>query len=107
MRDVRLLLAVAFAAALAGGCNIISSAVNILRPPQMSEPEFTFPDDATIVMLIDTADPSLADIKIIFDAAGQLLGEPQRLHLGPNQPRKIVAEVDPFSKGIDVVDFLD
>ncbi|TLM68178.1 MAG: HD-GYP domain-containing protein [Deltaproteobacteria bacterium] len=60
-----------------------------------------------LVVKVDTADPSLADIKIIFDAAGQLLGEPQRLHLGPNQPRKIVAEVDPFSKGIDVVDFLD
>lgn len=60
-----------------------------------------------LVVKVDTTDPSLADIKVIFDASGQLFGEPYRLHLGPNQPRRIVAEVDPFSKGIDVVDFLD
>ncbi len=60
-----------------------------------------------LVTKVDTTDPNLADIKIIFDAAGQLLGEPYRLHLGPTEPRKIVAEVDPFTKGIDVVDYLD
>jgi HD-GYP domain-containing protein (c-di-GMP phosphodiesterase class II) len=60
-----------------------------------------------LVVKVDPTDPNLADIKIIFDPAGQLLGEPYRLHLGPTQPRKIVAEVDPFTKGIDVVDYLD
>jgi HD-GYP domain-containing protein (c-di-GMP phosphodiesterase class II) len=60
-----------------------------------------------LVVKVDPSDPSLADIKIIFDPAGQLLGAPYRLCLGPAQPRRIVAEVDPFSKGIDVVDFLD
>jgi len=60
-----------------------------------------------LVIKVDPTDPNLADIKIIFDAAGQLLVEPYRLHLGPTQPRKIVAEVDPFTKGIDVVDYLD
>lgn len=60
-----------------------------------------------LVIKVDIADPSLAEIKVIFDAAGQLLAEPYRLNLGPTQPRKIVAEVDPFSKGIDVVDYLD
>lgn len=60
-----------------------------------------------LVVKVDPTDPSLADIKIIFNATGQLLGEPYRLHLSPNQPRRIVAEVDPFSKGIDVVDYLD
>lgn len=60
-----------------------------------------------LVVKVDTTDPSLADIKVIFDTAGQLLGETYRLQLGPTQPRKIVAEVDPFSKGIDVVDYLD
>ncbi|MCM2265667.1 MAG: HD-GYP domain-containing protein [Desulfuromonadales bacterium] len=60
-----------------------------------------------LVIKVDTTDPSLAEIKIIFDSAGQLLAEPYRLKLGPAQARKIVAEVDPFSKGIDVVDYLD
>lgn len=60
-----------------------------------------------LVIKVDTTDPSLAEIKVIFDAGGQLLAEPSRLHLGPTQPRKIVAEVDPFSKGVDVVDYLD
>lgn len=60
-----------------------------------------------LVVKVDTTDPSLAEIKVIFNAGGQLLSEPTRLSLGPAQPRKIVAEVDPFSKGIDVVDYLD
>lgn len=60
-----------------------------------------------LVIKVDTTDPSLAEIKVIFSAAGELLAEPTRLSLGPTQPRKIVAEVDPFSKGIDVVDYLD
>lgn len=60
-----------------------------------------------LVVKVDTTDPSLAEIKVIFDAAGQRLEALPRLHLGPTQPRKIVAEVDPFSKGIDVVDYID
>jgi putative nucleotidyltransferase with HDIG domain len=61
-----------------------------------------------LVVKVDTADPTLADIKIIFDAAGQLLDTPYPLHLDPAlTDRHIVAEVDPFSKGIDVADFFD
>jgi HD-GYP domain-containing protein (c-di-GMP phosphodiesterase class II) len=60
-----------------------------------------------LVIKVDTTDPSLADIKVIFDAAGQLLGESYQLNLGPTQPRRIVAEVDPYAKGIDVVDYLN
>jgi HD-GYP domain-containing protein (c-di-GMP phosphodiesterase class II) len=59
-----------------------------------------------LVVKVDTTDPNLADIKVIFDAAGQLLDNPYQLQLGPGQPRHIVAEVDPFTKGIDVVDYL-
>jgi ABC-type uncharacterized transport system auxiliary subunit len=53
-----LLPVVALAAALASGCNIISTAVNLFKPPQKSAAEFTFPDDARIVVLIDTSDPT-------------------------------------------------
>lgn len=60
-----------------------------------------------LVLKVDTTDPSLADVKIIFDAAGQLLPEPYLLRLSHAQPRRIVAEVDPYSKGIEVTDFLE
>ena len=60
-----------------------------------------------LVTKVDTHDTSLIDIKIIFDPAGVLLKEPFMMQLRPNQPRKIVAEVDPHTKGIDVTDFFD
>ncbi len=60
-----------------------------------------------LVTKVDIKDPSLADIKILFDQAGTLLAEPFALQLHPSQPRSIVAEVDPHSKGIDVTDFFD
>ncbi len=60
-----------------------------------------------LVIKVDTQDPSLADIKIIFNPAGQLIEEPFMLNLRPNQLRRIVAEVDPQTKGIDVTDFFD
>jgi len=60
-----------------------------------------------LVVKVDTMYPERAEVKIIFAADGQLCGDLYRLQLGPEQPRKIVAEVDPQSKGIDVIDYLD
>ena len=60
-----------------------------------------------LVTKVDPQDPSLADVKVIFDPSGQLIDEPFTIELRPGQPRTIVAEVDPQSKGIDVTDFLD
>ena len=60
-----------------------------------------------LVVKVDTTDPSLADIKILFDPSGQQLTDPYHLHLGHAQARRIVAEVDPYSKGIDVTDYFD
>ncbi len=60
-----------------------------------------------LVVKVDTMYPERAEIKILFAADGQLNGDAYRIQLGPEQPRKIVAEVDPQSKGIDVVDYLD
>jgi len=60
-----------------------------------------------LVTKVDTQDTSLVDIKVIFNAAGTLLEEPFSIQLRPNQPRSIVAEVDPQTKGIDVTDFFD
>jgi HD-GYP domain-containing protein (c-di-GMP phosphodiesterase class II) len=61
-----------------------------------------------LVIKVDPSDPSLADIKIIFDATGQLLDTPYPLQIDPTKtPRHIVAEVDPHSKGIEVTDFFN
>jgi putative nucleotidyltransferase with HDIG domain len=61
-----------------------------------------------LVVKVDPTDPSLADIKIIFDASGQLLTDPYPLQIDPaKSARHIVAEVDPYTKGIEVTDFFD
>jgi putative nucleotidyltransferase with HDIG domain len=60
-----------------------------------------------LVVKVDTTDPNLADIKLLFDPSGLQLAAPYLLQLGPAQPRHIVAEVDPYSKGIDVTDYFD
>jgi HD-GYP domain-containing protein (c-di-GMP phosphodiesterase class II) len=60
-----------------------------------------------LVVKVNPQDTSLVDIKVIFDPAGTLLDDPFILQLRPNQPRRIIAEVDPHTKGIDVTDFFD
>ena len=60
-----------------------------------------------LVTKVEAQDTSLADIKIIYDPAGTMLDEPYMIQIRPDQPRKIVAEVDPQTKGIDVTDFFD
>ena len=60
-----------------------------------------------LVIRVDPKDPSLADIKILYDRTGSMLEEPFQIALTPAQPRRIIAEVDPHTKGIDVTDFFD
>lgn len=60
-----------------------------------------------LVVKVDTMHPEQAEVKVIFAADGQPCSDTYRLQLGPGHPRRIVAEVDPQSKGIDVVDYLD
>jgi putative nucleotidyltransferase with HDIG domain len=60
-----------------------------------------------LVVWVDTTDPDSVRVKILFDADGRLLEKPTRLDLIGPDSRRIVAEVDPFSKGIEVTDYLD
>ena len=60
-----------------------------------------------LVIKVDTRNTSLVDIKMLFNPDGTLLEEPFMIHLHPNQARRIIAEVDPHTKGIDVTDFFD
>src|SRR5210317_1137758 len=54
-----------------------------------------------LVTKVEPKDTSLVDIKVIYDSAGTMLDDPYTIHLRPDQPRKIIAEVDPQTKGID------
>ena len=60
-----------------------------------------------LVTKVDTQNTSLVDIKILYNPAGTMLDEPFMMQLRPGQPRRIIAEVDPHTKGIDVTDFFD
>jgi len=60
-----------------------------------------------LVTKVEPKDTSLVDIKIIYDSAGTMLDDPYTIQLRPDQPRKIIAEVDPQTKGIDVTNFFD
>ena len=60
-----------------------------------------------LVTKVEPKDTSLVDIKVIYDSAGTMLDDPYTIHLLPDQPRKIIAEVDPQTKGIDVTNFFD
>lgn len=60
-----------------------------------------------LVVWVDTSAPDSARLKILFDENGALLAEPRRLDLRGTDSRRIIAEVDPFAKGIEVTDFLD
>ncbi len=60
-----------------------------------------------LVTKVEPKDTSLVDIKIIYDSAGAMLDDPYTIQLRPDQPRKIIAEVDPQTKGIDVTNFFD
>jgi putative nucleotidyltransferase with HDIG domain len=60
-----------------------------------------------LVVEVNPAEPSIADLKILFAASGARVDEPYPLQLNPAQPRRIVAEVDPYSKGIEVSGFFN
>lgn len=60
-----------------------------------------------LVVWTDTSDPDSVRLKILFDADGRPCESPRRLDLLGADARRIVAEVDPTSKGIDVPDYLD
>ena len=60
-----------------------------------------------LVVWVDTSDPDSVRLKILFDQAGNLSGDPPQRDLYGEEARRIVAEVDPFLKGIEISDYLD
>jgi len=62
-------------------------------------------NEIALVIRVDISDPGVADLKILFDDEGRLLPEPRPLKLGSSQAPRIVGEVDPFLKGIEVASY--
>jgi putative nucleotidyltransferase with HDIG domain len=60
-----------------------------------------------LVVWVDTKDPDSVRVKILIDQNGTLLTEPRRTDLQGTDSRRIIAEVDPATKGIEVTDYLD
>lgn len=60
-----------------------------------------------LVVWVDTKDPDSVRLKILIDQNGALLTEPRRLDLLGTDSQRIIAEVDPFTKGIEITDYLD
>lgn len=58
-----------------------------------------------LVVWVDTQNPDDVQLKILFDAEGRNLDPPRLVDLTGPDSRRIVAEVDPFVRGIDVTDF--
>lgn len=60
-----------------------------------------------LVVRVGVQDPDAVQLKILFDENGEKLAQPQRRDLAGAEASRIIAEVDPFSKGIDVVEYFD
>jgi putative nucleotidyltransferase with HDIG domain len=58
-----------------------------------------------LVVWVGSRRPDDVQLKILFDSQGEFLDEPLRLELSGSQSGRIVAEVDPFVRGIDVTDY--
>jgi HD-GYP domain-containing protein (c-di-GMP phosphodiesterase class II) len=62
-------------------------------------------NEIALVVQVDISDPGNAEFKILFDGDGRLLTEPRPLKLGSTEAVRIVGEVDPFLKGIEVASY--
>ncbi|PLX96747.1 MAG: phosphohydrolase [Desulfuromonas sp.] len=59
-----------------------------------------------LVVRVGSDDPDAVQLKILFDDRGELLDDPPKKKLSGDEAIRIVAEVDPFVKGIDVTEYL-
>lgn len=58
-----------------------------------------------LVMKVGTNDPDAVKLKILFDANGARLSSPTAMELSGVETIRIVGEVDPFTKGVEVTDY--
>jgi putative nucleotidyltransferase with HDIG domain len=60
-----------------------------------------------LVVWVDTKDPDSVRLKILFDENGRRLEDPSRIDIPGPEAGRIVAEVDPFLKGVEITDYFD
>jgi putative nucleotidyltransferase with HDIG domain len=59
-----------------------------------------------LVAKVGMDNPNEIQLKVLIDMEGRRMAEPQLRHLSSKETRQIIAEVDPFLKGINPVDYL-
>jgi hypothetical protein len=59
-----------------------------------------------LVSRVGIDNPEEIKLKVLFDGSGRRLPEPALRYLTSSETKRIVAEVDPFLKGINPVDYL-
>lgn len=64
-------------------------------------------NEIALVVRVGAKDPDAVELKILQDGDGQRLDPPGRLELSGAEAVRIVAEVDPFVKGIDVISYFE
>lgn len=58
-----------------------------------------------LVVRVGSQDPDAVDIKLLFSPDGNRLEQPLPISLSGEAAKRIVGEVDPFTKGIEVTDY--
>ena len=56
---------------------------------------------------LNTRDPDSVRLKILFDRQGNRLAQPALMDLFGGEAKRIVREVDPYAKGIEVTDYFE
>jgi hypothetical protein len=63
-------------------------------------------NEIAIVGQVGIDNPDSVQLKILFDSTGTQLETPQIVNLDADQNKRIISEVDPFIKGVEVIDYL-
>jgi len=60
-----------------------------------------------VVVRVGEKDPDAVTLTVLFDPGGKQIASPRRMDLNGTDAVRIVAEVDPFVRGIEVTDYFD
>jgi HD-GYP domain-containing protein (c-di-GMP phosphodiesterase class II) len=81
---------------------LVERVLAMLGPHPVGETVRLSTGEIAVVVESDPDDPDATVLRLVIDATGNRMGEPERLQLGAGSARRIVAPVDPLHKGIDL-----
>ncbi len=64
-------------------------------------------NEIALVVWINPEDQNIMRVKLLFDGDGNRIEPPEPVEIDADTRRKIVAEVDPFSRNVTITDYLD